>query len=89
MVGLQRLAISAAMYRTLRTSVRPPAIARRPRMVPRVAVDRRDADQGGDAAPVDAAELGQLGDQGAGGDRADAGDGGEQILGHPPGRRAA
>jgi hypothetical protein len=34
MVALQRLATSAAMYKTLRTSVRPPVIARRPRMVP-------------------------------------------------------
>ena len=35
------------------------------------------------------AELGQLGDQGAGGDRADAGHRGEQVLGRAPGRGAA
>jgi hypothetical protein len=33
MVGFRRVATSAAMYKTLRTSVRPPVIARRPRMV--------------------------------------------------------
>ncbi len=34
MTGFQRMAVSAAMYRTLRTADRPPAIARWPRMVP-------------------------------------------------------
>ena len=55
----------------------------------RVAVDRRDADQGGKAAPVGAAELRQIRDQGAGGDRADARNRGQQVLGGPSGGRAA
>ena len=52
-----------------------------------VAVDRRDPDQGGDPAPVEAAELGQLGDQGASGDRADSRGRRQQVFGSPPGGR--
>jgi hypothetical protein len=40
------------------------------------------------AAPVEVAELGQLGDQRARGDRADARDRGQQVLGGAPHRRA-
>ena len=74
------------MYRTLRTvgaAAGDRAVAARGAAV---AVDRGDADQGGDPAAVDAAELGQLGDQGAGGDLADARHRGQQVLGRPPGR---
>ena len=49
-----------------------------------VAVDRRDPDQGGDLAAIEAAELGRLGDQGAGGGLADARHRGEQVLGGAP-----
>ena len=50
---------------------------------------RGEADQGGDFAPVEAAEFGQFGDQGAGDGRPDAGHGGDEVLFLPPGRRAA
>jgi hypothetical protein len=53
-----------------------------------VAVDRRDPDQGRDAAPVEAAQLRQLGHQRASGDRADSRDRGQQVLGGAPHRRA-
>ena len=45
-----------------------------------VPVHRRDAGQGGDLVTVDLAELGQLGDQGAGDDIADARNALQQIL---------
>src|SRR6185312_15419513 len=48
-----------------------------------------DADEAGDLAAVEAAELGQFGDQGAGDDRADARDGSEEIFLRAPGGRAA
>jgi hypothetical protein len=53
-----------------------------------VAIDRSAADEGGNPGSIEAAELGQLGDQGAGGDLADAGHRGQQVLGGAPGRRA-
>jgi hypothetical protein len=54
-----------------------------------VAVDRGDADEARDLASIEGAELGQLGDQGAGGGFADARDRGQQILGGAPGRARA
>jgi hypothetical protein len=49
----------------------------------------REPDEACDFAPVEPAEFGQFGDQGAGDGRPDAGHGGEQVLFLPPGRRAA
>ena len=53
-----------------------------------VPVEGGDADQGGDLPSVEAAEFGQVGDQGAGGGLADAGHALEQVLGLAPGRGA-
>ena len=53
-----------------------------------VPVEGGDADQGGDLPSVEAAEFGQVGDQGAGGGLADAGHALEQVLGLAPGRAA-
>ena len=82
------MAASVGMYRAVRTLARPPTTIRRPRKAPlsrligatptRAAI-LRDRD----------AELGQLGNQGAGGGLADARDRGEQVLGGAPGRGAA
>ena len=54
-----------------------------------VTVDRGDTDEGSDPAPIEMAKLGQVGDQGTGRGPADAGNGGEQVFGGPPGGRAA
>src|SRR3954454_23544391 len=45
--------------------------------------------EAGDLLLVEGAELGQLGDEGSGDDRSDAGDGGEEVLLVAPGGRAA
>src|SRR5512134_1077146 len=50
---------------------------------------RRQPDQGGGLTAVDAAELGQLGEQGSGNGPADAGNRGQQLLLLAPGRGAA
>lgn len=50
-----------------------------------VAIDGRYPDQRGEAAAVDAAEFGQLGDQRAGGDPADAG---REVSRSSPARQA-
>src|SRR5215212_10338554 len=49
----------------------------------------RKACEAGDLLLVEGAELGQLGDEGSGDDRPDAGDGGEEVLLVAPGGRAA
>ena len=87
MAGFQEVALRAAMYRTRRTAA---AAGDRPVAPPRaaVAIDRSDADEGGNPASIEAPELGQLGDQGAGGDLADAGHRGQQVLGGAPGQGA-
>lgn len=85
MGGFQRMAVTAAMNTTRRTSARNGAVAAH---CAGVAIDGRYPDQRGEAAAVDAAEFGQLGDQRVGGDPADAGNGGEQVLGSSPDRRA-
>ena len=54
-----------------------------------VAVDRGDTDEAGDLAPIEGAELGQLGEERAGRGLADARDRGEQVLGGAPGGAAA
>jgi hypothetical protein len=53
-----------------------------------VAGDRSQTRQRGNAAAVEPTELGQIGNEGTGGDRADAGDGAQQIVCFSPqGRR--
>ena len=63
MTGFQRIAESVAMNRTLRTSVRPPAMAAPAAHLPGVAIDRRDTDEGGDTTAIELAEFRQIGDQ--------------------------
>ena len=77
------------MKRMLRTAALPPAMALWPRIRPRVAVDGRDTYEGGGRAPVEAAEFGHLGNQGARGDRADPRHALEQVVGGAPSRGAA
>ncbi len=57
--------------------------------LPRLSREGRDPDQAGDTAAIEGAELGQLGDHGAGDDRSDTRNGGEKILLLAPGRGAA
>ena len=54
------MAVRAAMYSTARTDVRPPAMALRPRIRPRVAIDRGDANQGSNLMVADSPEFGQF-----------------------------
>ena len=54
-----------------------------------VAVEGGDADQGSDLLTIQGAELGQIGNEGAGDDIADAGHALEQVLGLAPGRRSS
>jgi hypothetical protein len=54
-----------------------------------IAVEGRDADEGGELSAAEAAEFGQFGDQGSRGHRADAGNGSEQVFPFAPGGRGA
>ena len=56
------------MYRASRTSARPPAMVRLPRICPEVTIDRRDTDESSDTAAVELAELRQISDQSVCGD---------------------
>ena len=86
--GLWRLATSAPKYRAVRTLARPPPMKLLPRQRPDWRVQGASPGEGGDGAPVEGAELGQLGDKSAGDDGADTGHGGEEVLLLAPGRRA-
>jgi hypothetical protein len=77
------------MKRAARTCDLPPPMKLLPFHWPDWRVQGARPDEGGDFAPVEAAEFGQFGDQGAGDGRPDSGHGGEQVLVLPPGRRAA
>ena len=77
------------MYRTLRTAARPPAIARWPRQAPLSRLTGATPTKRRDSPAVEVPELGQLGDQGAGGDLANARHRGQQILGRAPSGGAA
>jgi hypothetical protein len=48
------------------------------------AVERRDADEGGELSAVEAAEVRKFGDEGSGGHRSDAGNGREQVFRFAP-----
>ena len=82
------MAVTVGMYRAVRTSARPPMIMRRPRKAPLSRL-RGDADQAGDLAPIEPAELGQLGNEQAGRGWADAGHRDQEVLGGAPGGAVA
>ena len=71
---------SAPKYRAVRTLARPPPMKLLPRQASGLARPGREPGEGGDGAPVEGAELGQLGDKSAGDDGADTGHGGEEVL---------
>ena len=54
-----------------------------------VAIDRGDADEGGDFPAVEVAELGEIGDEGVGGNGPDAGDRAQEVFRGPPDWRGA
>src|SRR5829696_9874732 len=81
------MAVSAAMYSTLRTEVLPPAMVLRPRIRPEVTIDRGDADEGSELVAADGAQLGQLSKERACGHVADAGNRLQERLGLAPNRR--
>src|SRR5687767_3269168 len=87
--GLKRAAVMAAMNRTVRTLARPPLMKLRPRQRPRLAGEGGKAGECSDLAPVKRAELGQLGEEGAGDHGPDAWGGDEEALLLAPDRRAA
>src|SRR5215208_6636296 len=79
----------AARKRTVRTVARPPPMKLLPRPPPRLPGEGGKAGERRDLAPLEAAELGQLGQEGAGDDRPDAGHRDEEILFLAPQRRSA
>src|SRR5215213_6003267 len=79
----------AARKRTVRTVARPPPMKLLPRHRPDCRVKGARPASAAILAPLEAAELGQLGQEGAGDDRPDAGHRDEEILFLAPQRRSA
>ena len=86
---IRRMAVRVGMYRALRTLARPPRTMRRPRKVPLSRLTGATPTRLAISAPIEGAEFGQLGDQGAGRGLADARDRGEQVLDGAPGGAGA
>jgi hypothetical protein len=84
MIRFQRIAESVAIYRTLRTLVRPPAMVPLAAHLAGVAIDRRNADESSETAAVELAEFGQIGNQRVRGDIANARNRCQQVIGSPP-----
>ena len=84
MTGFQRVAESVAIYRAFRTSAPSTGDGSLAAHLSGVAVDRRDTDEGSDTTAVELTEFGQIGDEGVGGDIADTGNRGQQIVGGAP-----
>jgi hypothetical protein len=89
MAGLRRIAVRVGMYRAFADAGASAQDHTPSAEGAAVAIDRGDAHEARDPASIEGAELGQLGDQSAGGGFADARDRGQQILGGAPGRARA